>query len=398
MKSENRILTTHVGSLVRPQSLLSTLEAWQQKPADRAPLDATLQQAVDEVVREQAAAGVDIVSDGEFGKFTSWSQYVIERLNGFERRPAPDAVSRVSTRGKDYQDYKDFYTEYEGTYGRAGLGKSVQNTGLLAVVGPVTYNDAAVKGDIARLKQALQKNPGVTGFLPVVAPASAAPLRQDEYYKSDEEFLFAIADALHHEYKAITDSGLEVQIDDAYLASSFDVIAPKEGFAAYRKWAELRVEALNHALKGIPTDKVRYHICWGSWNGPHSNDVALKDIVDLVLRVNAGGYSLEMANPRHEHEWRVWETTKLSDGKVLLPGVISHSTNVLEHPELVSERIVRLARLVGRERIIASTDCGFAQGAFGRRVHPSIQWGKLRALAEGSALATGILWQKAAAA
>jgi 5-methyltetrahydropteroyltriglutamate--homocysteine methyltransferase len=396
MRSADRILTTHVGSLVRPEALLSEVERFRNGEIREGDLSGALQSAVDDVVRDQARAGVDIVSDGEFPKLTSWSHYVVERLAGFERRPAPDSVSRSAAVGKDRRDFKDFYQEYEASYGRAGLGKSLENIGIIAIVGPISYKDAGVKSDIARLKQALSRAPGVTGFLPVVAPASAAPSRVDEYYKSDEEFLFAVADALRDEYRAIIESGLDVQIDDAFLASYYDVIAPRDGFAAYRKWAELRVEALNHALKGLPSDKIRYHVCWGSWNGPHSNDVPLKDIVDLVLRVNAGGYSLEMANPRHEHEWRVWENVTLPDGKVLLPGIVSHCTNVIEHPELVAERIIRLANLVGRERVIASTDCGFAQGVFGRRVHPSIQWGKLRALAEGAAIASKLLWRQAA--
>ena len=235
------------------------------------------------------------------------------------------------------------------------------------------------------------------GFLPVVAPASVLPQRQDEYYKSEEEALFAIADALHDEYTAIVDAGLTVQIDDAFLASYYDVMVPPLSLKDYRKWAGLRVEALNHALRDIPEERSRYHVCWGSWNGPHTNDVAVKDIVDLILDVRVGGYSLEMANPRHEHEWRLWETVKLPEGKVLLPGVISHATNIVEHPELVAERLVRLGRLVGRENVVGSTDCGFAQGPFGRRVHPSIMWAKLRALAEGAALATKELWHVAAA-
>jgi 5-methyltetrahydropteroyltriglutamate--homocysteine methyltransferase len=231
----------------------------------------------------------------------------------------------------------------------------------------------------------------VDGFLPVVAPGSVLPSRRDEFYTTEEEALFAIADVLHEEYAAVVESGLLVQIDDAFLASSYDVMVPPATLADYRRWAAMRVDALNHALRGIPAEKCRYHVCWGSWNGPHTNDVPLKDIVDLILRVNVSGYSLEMANPRHEHEWRVWETVKLPEDKVLIPGVISHATNVVEHPELVAERLVRLARLVGPERVIASTDCGFAQGPFGRRVHPSIMWAKLRALSEGAAIASRTL-------
>jgi 5-methyltetrahydropteroyltriglutamate--homocysteine methyltransferase len=215
----------------------------------------------------------------------------------------------------------------------------------------------------------------------------------DEFYNSEEEALFAIADALNAEYKAITDAGLYLQIDDAFLASTYDVMVPPKTLDDYRKWAELRIEVTNHALRGIPEDRSRYHLCWGSWNGPHTNDVALKDIVDLILKLRVGGYSLEMANPRHEHEWRVWEEAKLPDGRKLVPGLISHSTNVVEHPELVAERILRLAKLVGPENVIASTDCGFAQGPFARRVHPSIQWAKLGALVEGAEIATRQLRQ-----
>ena len=228
-----------------------------------------------------------------------------------------------------------------------------------------------------------------------VAPASVLPGRDDEFYSDDETFLLAVADALHEEYKAIVDAGFILQIDDAYLATYYDVIVPPGSLADYRRWAELRVEALNRALRGIPEERTRYHMCWGSWNGPHVSDVPLKDIIDLVLRVKVGGYCLEMGNPRHDHEWRLWESVRLPAGRVLLPGVISHSTNVVEHPELVAERLTRLARLLGRENIIAGTDCGFAQGPFVQRVHPTIMWAKLRTLVEGARLATRELWGSA---
>jgi len=226
-----------------------------------------------------------------------------------------------------------------------------------------------------------------------VAPASVVPDREDHYYQSDEEYVFAIAEALREEYRSIVDAGLILQVDDAYLALYYDVMVPPGTLEDYRAWAGLRVDALNHALSGLPEDRVRYHVCWGSWNAPHVSDVPLGEIVDLILEIRAGGYCIEMANPRHEHEWRIWEEAKLPEGKVLLPGVISHATNVVEHPELVAERIVRLAGLVGRENIIAGTDCGFAQGPFVRRVHPSIQWAKLEALVEGARLASRKLWK-----
>ncbi len=391
-QSTDRILTTHVGSLIRPPDLLALIEARQEgKPITDAAFAEALRRSVAEVVRQQADAGVDIVSDGEFGKTGSWSRYVVERLGGIRFRP--DAVASISSiRGKDFRDFEEFYTEYENEHGAAGLGKSIAPAGGWAITGPIIYTGhAQISRDIANLKAAIEGCGVVAAFLPVVAPASVLPNRTDEFYKSEEEALFAIADALHEEYAAIVESGLLVQIDDAFLASTYDVMVPPLGLEDYRNWAALRVDALNHALRGIPAERCRYHVCWGSWNGPHTNDVPLKDIADLILRVNVRGYSLEMANPRHEHEWRVWETVKLPDGKVLLPGVISHATNVVEHPELVAERLVRLARLVGRERVIASTDCGFAQGPFGRRVHPSIMWAKLRALSEGAAIASRAL-------
>ena len=233
-------------------------------------------------------------------------------------------------------------------------------------------------------------------FLPVVAPASVAPERGEEYYKSADESLFAIARALREEYKAIIDAGLTVQIDDAFLATYYDVMVPPGTFADYKKWAQVRVDATNEAIKGLPAERIRYHVCWGSWNGPHTNDVPAKDIMDLVLQLNVGQISLEMANPRHEHEWKIWKEIRLPPGKTLLPGVVTHSTNIVEHPELVAERIVRLAKLVGRENVIASTDCGFAQGPFTRRVHPTIQWAKLSALVEGADIASRELWGRSA--
>jgi 5-methyltetrahydropteroyltriglutamate--homocysteine methyltransferase len=256
-------------------------------------------------------------------------------------------------------------------------------------VGPIRYTgQAEVQRDIANLKSALQQARVAPGFLPVAAPSSVIPDRKNEYYKSDEDLLHAIAEAMRVEYRAIVDAGLLLQLDDARLAVTYDRMVPPASFADYRNWAAKQVEAINYALQGIPEERVRYHVCWGSWPGPHSTDVALKDIVDLVLKVNAGTYLIEGANPRHAHEWRVWESVKLPGGKVLAPGMISHATNVVEHPELVAERIVRLAKLVGAERVMASTDCGFAQGPFHRRVHSSIMWAKLEALAEGARLAS----------
>jgi 5-methyltetrahydropteroyltriglutamate--homocysteine methyltransferase len=261
-------------------------------------------------------------------------------------------------------------------------------------VGPITYTgQAALQRDIDDFKAALERAKVEEAFLPVAAPASVIPDRKNEYYASDEDCLRSIAEAMRVEYKMIVDAGFLVQLDDARAAVTYDRMVPPASFEDYRKWVAMHVEVLNHALEGIPEDRVRYHVCWGSWPGPHTTDVPLKDIVDLILKVRAGAYVIEGANPRHEHEWRVWESVKLPPGKVLIPGVISHATNVVEHPELVAERIVRLAKLVGRENVIAGTDCGFAQGPFHRRVHPSIMWAKLEALAAGARLASKELWR-----
>ena len=387
MDGANRISTTHVGSLVRPPELLAVIEKVYR--GESAPeLEDVLGRAVGDAVRQQHECGVDIVSDGEFGKLHSWSQYVIDRLDGFERRPLPPGTPLRAIRGKDYDDFPEFYDEYEADHGVAGLGQSIRPAQMV-VTGPLRYRPEAITADSERLARAAAAA-GVTGaFLPVVAPASVAPNRVDEFYASDEAFLFALAAELNKEYRAVVAAGLIVQIDDAYMATQYDVMSD---FDAYRNWAELRVDALNRALDGIPRERSRYHLCWGSWNGPHTNDVELRRIVDLVLRIDVGAYAVEMANPRHEHEWRVWEEVALPEGKSLIPGVVSHCTNVVEHPDLVAERLVRLAHVVGRDRVMAGTDCGFAQGPFGRRVHPTIMWAKLRALHEGARRASRILW------
>ncbi|MGP0095355.1 MAG: cobalamin-independent methionine synthase II family protein [Xanthobacteraceae bacterium] len=393
-RSTRRILTTHVGSLIRPPELVALLKAKQNGEAiDEAAFDTALQKAIAQIVRAQVDIGLDVVNDGEFGKSISWSRYVLERVRGFEHR-ARDRNDRSfarSTYGKDRRDFADFYRDYDIAQGFTSMND-------WAVTGPISYQgQAAIRRDIAALKQATSGVAAEDVFMCAVAPSSVALDRIDEYYKREEDYLYAIAEALREEYKAIVAAGFVLQVDDAFIATYYDVIVPPGTLEDYRRWAELRVDVLNHALAGIPEERTRYHVCWGSWNGPHVSDVGLKDIVDLILRVRVGGYSIEMANPRHEHEWRVWESTKLPAGKVLLPGLISHSTNVVEHPELVAERITRLAKLVGRENVIASTDCGFAQGPFVQRVHPSIMWAKLRALTEGARIASRELWGRAAA-
>jgi 5-methyltetrahydropteroyltriglutamate--homocysteine methyltransferase len=398
----DRILTTHVGSLIRPAKLI---EFWRLiedgKPYDEAAFETCLTESVAEVVRQQAEAGIDIVSDGEFSKGANWAFYVHKRLSGIMVRPATpeEAKDPMASMGggRDHQAFAEFYAEYDAA---TGLGKRLGNR--VVVNGPIKYSDRQVLRDIRNLKAGAakdkDKHPALAAFLPVVAPASALPGAKVEHYKDEESYLTALAEALHQEYKAIVDAGLYVQVDDAFLPYMHERMVPPMSNADYLRWAQLRVDALNHALKGIPEERSRYHICWGSWNGPHAFDVPLKDIIDLLLQVRAGHYSFEAANPRHAHEWRVWETVKLPLGKILIPGVISHATNIVEHPELVAERIVRLAKIVGRENVMGGTDCGFAQSPFARRVHPTIMWAKLKSLAEGARIATRVLWGKQAAA
>jgi len=388
-RGTERILTTHVGSLVRPAELVELLRARASGTViDESELSRRLERSVADVVRRQAEIGLDIVSDGEFGKTISWSRYVLERMSGVVQQAGKSGDQRMPSAivGKDRRDFADFYKVYDRTQGFSGMGGWVVN-------GPIRYTgQAAIQRDIADLRRALDGVKVEEAFMTAVAPASVIPDRDDQFYANDEAFLFDVADALREEYRAIVDAGFILQVDDAYLATYYDVIVPPGTMADYRRWAELRVEALNRALRGIPEERTRYHVCWGSWNGPHVSDVPLREIVDLILRVNVGGYALEMANPRHEHEWQVWKSVRLPPGRVLLPGCISHSTNVVEHPELVAERLTRLAGVLGRENVIAGTDCGFAQGPFVQRVHPSIMWAKLAALVEGARLASRELW------
>jgi 5-methyltetrahydropteroyltriglutamate--homocysteine methyltransferase len=386
-RSTERILTTHVGSLIRPQSLQDFLRAKQAgRPFDQGTYAKCLSDAVAEVVRQQAQAGVDVVSDGEFGKSISWSQYVLERLSGFERRPVKPGGNPFQ-RGADRERFAAFYAELDAHEEIATRTNSV-------CVAPITYTgQAELQRDIDNFKAALKGVKVEEAFLPVAAPASVIPDRKNEYYKSDEDCLVAIGEAMRTEYKMIVDAGFVLQLDDARAAVTYDRMVPPGSFADYRKWVAMHMEVLNHAIAGLPPERIRYHVCWGSWPGPHTTDVPLKDIVDLILSVRVGAYVIEGANPRHEHEWKVWQDVKLPEGRVLIPGVISHATNVVEHPELVAERIARYARLLGRENVLAGTDCGFAQGPFYRRVHPSIMWAKLEALAEGARLATKELWR-----
>ncbi len=394
LRSTDRILTTHVGSLVRPDEFVAAMKERRAGDGmDDESFERLLARCVGDVVRQQAEIGIDLVSDGEFGKTISWSRYILERLDGFEDRGAGGGSTPRRPLGNrtDIERFPEFYAEYDKTQ---GFEEIMRNP---VCVGPISYaGQDALQRDIANVKAAVEaaRSEGheVSAFLPVVAPASVAYARHDEYYPSEEEYVHAVAAALHEEYAAIIDAGLMLQVDDAHLPMMYDNIVDPGTPEDFRRWARLRIDALNGALEGLPVERTRYHICWGSFNSPHVGDVPFKEIADLVLSVDVGGYAIEMANPRHEHEWRVWEHLDLPEDKVLIPGVIAHTTNVVEHPELVAERLVRLARLVGRERVIGGTDCGFAQGPFVRRVHPTIMWAKLDALVQGAELATRQLW------
>jgi 5-methyltetrahydropteroyltriglutamate--homocysteine methyltransferase len=397
-----RVLTTHTGSLIRPPELLDFARSIEDgAETDEAAYDQALEQAVADVVRLQAEAGIDVVDDGEMGK-ASWITYLYERVSGIEPRLVPIEAADILPPSRDRQAFPEFYAEHD-----AALTREESNRVRLApdaqleakrwfCTGPIAYDSSALRRDIARFERALATVEVADSFLPVVAPASVYWLR-NEHYASEEEFVFAVADALHEEYREIVAAGFLLQVDDAVLLHEYDSILASGGsIDDYRRWAALRIEALNHALTGIPEERIRYHVCFGSWHGPHVYDPPLGDVIDLVLDVRARYYLIEQANPRHEHEWRIWEDVELPDGKVLVPGVVTHHTNVVEHPELVADRIVRIASLVGADRVMGGTDCGFAQSAFLHRVHPSIQWAKLAALAEGARLASKRLFGRTA--
>jgi 5-methyltetrahydropteroyltriglutamate--homocysteine methyltransferase len=389
-RSSNRILTTHVGSLIRPSRLLDLVRAQQNGEAvDARAYEQCLNDSVAEVVRRQAQAGIDIVNDGEFGKSTSWSLYALKRVSGFEMRPIQPGADPFA-RGADRERFREFYAELEGGNERSWSNVTKREA---VCVAPVKYTGLGeLQYDLDNLKAGLQGVEVEEAFLPVAAPSSAIPDRKNEYYRNDEELVIALAEALRTEYRAIVDAGFLLQLDDARAAVTYDRMVPPASFDDYYRWVARHVDVLNYALEGIPEDRVRYHVCWGSWPGPHTTDVPLRKIVDLILKVRAGAYLIEAANPRHEHEWQVWKDIKLPEGKILAPGVVSHGTNVVEHPELVAERILRFTGLVGRENVIASTDCGFAQEQFNRRVHPTIMWAKLEAMTEGARIASEELW------
>jgi 5-methyltetrahydropteroyltriglutamate--homocysteine methyltransferase len=408
-----RIQVTHAGSLIRPPELLAYLSAVDHGRAstDSVEYHAALARAVAYVVGRQAETGIDVIDDGEMGKST-WITYLYERTSGLESRPLNGNFSSILPASRDRQNFPGAYRELDGLEhdatiriraevsspaGEEEAGEEDKGpSGAVSWVctGPMSYDKTAIERDLVNFKVALEaagKDISET-FMPVVAPASAYWLA-NEYYKTDEEFVYAIADVLHEEYRAIIESGAFLQVDDAVLMHEADTMLSRgQSWEDYRGWARVRVDALNHALRGLPEDRIRYHICFGSWHGPHAYDPPLRDSIDLVLAVNAKYYLMEQANPRHEHEWKIWEDVPLPDGKVLVPGVVTHHTNVVEHPELVAQRLIRLGGVVGRDQVMGGTDCGFAQGAFMHRVHEEIQWAKLASLAEGARIASRELW------
>ncbi len=386
-RSENRILTSHAGSLPRPDALIAMNSArLESGGVDPEAFRKTLSESVASIVRSEVETGVDVVNDGEYGKasrstidYGPWMSYAYERITGWE--PSGQASAGPLATRRERQMFPGAYEEIVMSNARFAASSPA------AFTGPVTYRGLdALKADIENLKAATQNAGATEVFMTSVAPGSFGR-RQNRYYKTDEEFVFAVAEAMREEYRAIVDAGFVLQLDDPGLPDSWDMFDPEPKLEDYKRYASVTIEALNHALDGLPEDRIRYHICWGSWHGPHTTDLPLKDIVDVLLTVRAGCYSVEAGNVRHEHEWKVWRDVKLPDGKLLMPGVVSHATNVVEHPEVVADRIVRYASVVGRENVIAGTDCGL-----GGRIHSEIAWAKLRSLVAGARLASQELW------
>ena len=380
-RSTDRILITHVGSLARPKDLMDMLLARNEgKPFDNSALARRTREAVAEVVEKQIECGVDIVNDGELGK-SNFSRYTRERLSGFVERPAGPDFRPTSIFGRDMIEFPEYFNRG----GRTSIGHHAR---VFYCDEPLKYiGQAEVKADIENLKGALQGKQIEEAFLPAIAPGTMEHWMKNEYYPTDEAYLFAIADAMHEEYKAIVNAGFILQIDDPDLADAWQMF-PHMSVAEYRKYQELRIDALNHGLRDLPIDRVRFHMCWGSYHGPHKYDIPLRDIVDLILKVRAGAYSIETSNPCHEHEWRVWQEVKFPDEKIYIPGVVGHYSDFIEHPQAIADRLVQFAKLLGRENVIAGTDCGI-----GSRVgHPQVGWAKFQAMTEGARLATKELW------
>jgi 5-methyltetrahydropteroyltriglutamate--homocysteine methyltransferase len=375
-RSTERILTTHVGSL----PYLPPLDG--QGAAD----EVTVRAGVAAVVQKQRDTGLDIINEGEYAKGGDWLSYLENRFDGFEQRP-PAGGKPLLLQGKDREEFADFYA-YATERGTLFYGPAVQirpKRPHWACVRPISYKG---QEELAREIAMLRAVAGPQdAFLTSTAPASLEPYRANDFYKSEEEYVFALAEAMRVEYEAIASAGFLLQVDDAWLVALWDRIGIAMGLDAFRRRCTMRTEALNHALANVPEEQVRYHLCWGSWHGPHAYDLELVHLVDIMLRVKAQAYLVEAANARHEHEWSVWESVKLPAGKILVPGVVTHSTDIVEHPELVSQRIQRYAKLVGKENVIAGADCGF-----GGRSHPQIAWAKLRSLVEGADRASRALF------
>jgi 5-methyltetrahydropteroyltriglutamate--homocysteine methyltransferase len=384
-RSTDRILTTHAGSLDRPADLIDLYQS--DAPAGK--LEPRLKSAVAAVVRQQQEAGIDVVNEGEFGKpsrasvdYAAWGSYVFDRISGFEVKEGVTNVGPHSSR--DRAEFREFYESGEIPGGGGGVARSYQ----MVCTDPIAYTgQALIQRDIANFQAALRGANVQDAFMSAVSPATVT-IRKNEYYTGDEAYSEAVAEALNVEYKAIVDAGFVLQIDDPCIVDLYDWwFSLNHTWDEYRKWAEFQVEVMNHALEGISEDRIRYHFCWGSWHGPHSTDVELRKVIDLLLSIKAQAYSVEAGNVRHEHEWKVWRDAKVPEGKIVIPGVVSHATNVLEHPELIADRIIQYASAVGRENVIAGTDCGL-----GGRIHPQLVWAKLRALHEGAVLASKQLW------
>jgi 5-methyltetrahydropteroyltriglutamate--homocysteine methyltransferase len=390
--STGRIRTTHVGSLARLPEVARLMHARERgQPYDERAFGVAVSEAVTAVVRKQVELGIDTVSDGEQGK-SSFNNYINERLSGFERREGDaSGAGRGAVAWSGSRERADFPEFYEW-YGRQ-VGEPLSAPAVFVCTAPVSYRgEQALQAEIANLKAASAAAGADEAFMPSVAIATVAASRPNEYYRSEEEYLQALADALAQEYRAIIEAGLVLQIDDPRLISQY-TMAPEMDVPAWRRWAAARIEVINQSLSGLPSEMVRFHTCYSIDIGPRENDLELKDIVDLMLQINAGAYSFEASNPRHEHEYHVWERVKLPDGKILIPGVISHTTHLVEHPELIAERIGRYARIVGRENVIAGADCGFAATArLEPEIHPTVAWAKLRALVAGARLAGSSLW------
>jgi 5-methyltetrahydropteroyltriglutamate--homocysteine methyltransferase len=380
--STQRILTTHVGSLPRPKDVLDLMRARLSGQADDAEYAARIREGVADSVRQQTDHGIDVVNDGEQGKI-GFSRYVNERLDGFEPRPRSGAAGF----GPEVEDFPEYYEQY---FRRAMMGGGIAPALGLVCVGPVSYRGhAALQQDIDNLKAAtLQASQAQEVFMSAVAPSGVG---RNEYYDSDEGYIFALADALRTEYRAIVEAGFILQVDDPWLSELYSYSRlPKD---ECRAQGQMYVAAVNHALDGIPPEKVRFHTCYGINEGPRVHDAPLAEFVDVLLQVNAGAYSFEAANARHEHEYHVWERVKLPEGKLLIPGVVTHGCNIVEHPELIAERLIRFARIVGRENVIAGADCGFSsQATYNPEVHPKIMWAKFDAMKEGARLASNVLW------